>query len=107
VLIEVRTSRGQQCHGYLPANPVGLDCGSAHINIAFIQWMKNTFKEAHSILPSAKRSWHSKFMISFEKAKREFDGMPDGPDFEIFPIDMESPSSRLYDAEEKMVNLPR
>lgn len=87
---------------------VGGKCGSTYIDRNFNQWMSREFGDAYTSLSIKRRGPGSKFMRSFEHAKKSF-GSPEmiRPTIEIEDLHMNAPSSRRYDPEEGIVIITR
>jgi hypothetical protein len=69
--------------------------------------MTTTFGKAYTKLDNRKRGPGSRFMDSFESAKRNFGWSSDDMPIEIGPIDMEIPNTSQYDDFDQLVKLSR
>ena len=69
--------------------------------------MITTFGNAYTKLDIRRRGPGSRFMDSFESAKRNFGWSSDDMAIEIGPIDMEIPNTSQYDDFEQLVKLSR
>lgn len=84
---------------------LGGKCGSTYIDRNLHTLLSRRFRSSFDDLAFAQKGPGSRFMISFEKYKRDF-GLSDDRDIrEIGPIRLEVPDSEHYDEEERMVRL--
>ncbi|EZF96900.1 hypothetical protein H113_03002 [Trichophyton rubrum MR1459] len=86
---------------------VGGKCGSTYIDRNFNQWMQETFGEEYTSVPMRLRGPGSRFMNSFESAKRNFGGPNDDRGVEVGPIRMDVGPSVHYDDDELVVKLSK
>ncbi|KAM5350692.1 hypothetical protein ACJ41O_007197 [Fusarium nematophilum] len=84
-----RASFKELCRG------TGAKCGSTAIDRAFDKWMKRRFGDAYRSVPPGQKGPGSKFMHTFESAKRRFNGSEDI--FDVFPINLAASQSDIYD----------
>ncbi|KAF2084380.1 actin-like ATPase domain-containing protein [Saccharata proteae CBS 121410] len=82
---------------------MGGKCGSTAIDRNFNKWMHATFGQAYEDVKLQRRSPGSKFMRSFESAKKNFGSNPyGGNEGKIIQVDiwMQTRSSELYDEDD-------
>ena len=84
---------------------VGGKCGSTYIDRNLHTLLSERFGSRFKDLAFAQKGPGSKFMMSFEKYKRDF-GLNDDRDIrEIGPIRLDVPDSVHFDEDERMVKL--
>ncbi|KAK2834840.1 hypothetical protein FQN49_006865 [Arthroderma sp. PD_2] len=86
---------------------IGGKCGSTYIDRNFNQWMQDTFGEEYTSVPMRLRGPGSRFMNSFESAKRNFGGPNDDRGVEVGPIRMDIGPNVHYDDDELVVKLSK
>lgn len=83
----------------------GGKCGSTYIDRNLHTLLSKRFGSNFDDLPFAQKGPGSRFMMSFEKCKRDF-GLSDDKDTqEVGPIRLNLPDSEHYDEDERMVKL--
>ncbi|KAK2733112.1 hypothetical protein FQN57_002304 [Myotisia sp. PD_48] len=86
---------------------VGGKCGSTYIDRNFNRWMTETFGDDFTSVPMRLRGPGSRFMNSFESAKRNFGGSNDDRGVEVGPIRMDAGASVHYDDDDLVVKLSK
>ncbi|RJE22726.1 hypothetical protein PHISCL_04942 [Aspergillus sclerotialis] len=87
---------------------IGGKCGSTHIDRNFNRWMTETFGDAYESVPFERRGPGSRFMESFNSAKRNFTGKTQSSNtIEVGPLTMKVDSSEHYDEDERAVLLTK
>ncbi|KAH8650615.1 Hsp70 family protein-like protein [Tricladium varicosporioides] len=85
---------------------VGGKCGSTYIDRNLHSLLSRRFGEPFDTLPFSKKGPGSKFMLSFETAKRDFGRNDDDDDIrEVTDLKLDIPDSEFYDEEEQVVKL--
>ncbi|CZR67409.1 related to hsp70 protein [Phialocephala subalpina] len=84
---------------------VGGKCGSTYIDRNLHTLLSKRFGSSFDNIAFAQKGPGSRFMISFEKHKRDFGRNDDRDILEIGPIRLEVPDSEHYDEVERMVKL--
>jgi hypothetical protein len=93
-------------NGSLTYDGAGAKCGSTYIDRNFHELMTDRFGKAYTSISESDRGPGSRFMDTFESAKKDFGSTPYDGEGQVY-LKMEVADSEYYDSDERRVLLSR